>query len=157
MKAASRILIASALAGALAACGGSKDEASTGDTAAPVAAPQPASAPEAATSPAAASPAVAANASPPAFAICKSCHSVEKGKHMIGPSLFAIVGTKAGEVPGYPFSAAMKASGLTWDDATLDAFLTSPMKLVPGTRMTYAGQSDPAKRKEIIEYLKTLK
>lgn len=76
---------------------------------------------------------------------------------MIGPSLFAIVGTKAGEVPGYPFSAAMKASGLTWDDATLDAFLTSPMKLVPGTRMTYAGQGDPAKRKEIIEYLKTLK
>lgn len=152
MKAASRILIASALAGALAACGGSKDEASTGDTAAPVAAPEQASAPEAATS-----PAVAANASPPAFAICKSCHSVEKDKHMIGPSLFAIVGTKAGEVQGYPFSAAMKASGLTWDDATLDAFLTSPMKVVPGTRMTYAGQSDPAKRKEIIEYLKTLK
>lgn len=152
MKAASRILIASALAGALAACGGSKDEASTDDTAAPAAVAEPGSAPEAA-----ASPAVAANASPPAFAICKSCHSVEKDKHMIGPSLFAIVGTKAGEVQGYPFSAAMKASGLTWDDATLDAFLTSPMKVVPGTRMTYAGQSGPAKRKEIIEYLKTLK
>ena len=44
-----------------------------------------------------------------------------------------------------------------WDDATLDSVLANPMKVVPGTRMTYAGQSDPAKRKEIIEYIKTLK
>ena len=68
-----------------------------------------------------------------------------------------IVGTKAGDVPGYDFSPALKASGLTWDEATLDKWLENPMKLVPGTRMTYAGQSDPAKRKDLIAYLKTLK
>jgi len=109
------------------------------------------------TAPASVAAAVEANAAPSAFAICKSCHSVEQGKTVIGPSLFAIVGTKAGGVAGYSSSPAMKASGLTWDDATLDAYLAGPMKTVPGTRMTYAGQADPAKRAEIIAYLKTLK
>lgn len=138
-----RIVFVSGLALALAACGGAKQ-------------PEPAAA-DNAEAPAAATTTTAANAAPSAFAICKSCHSVEKGKSMIGPSLFGIVGTKAGDVPGYSFSAAMKASGLTWDDATLDKFLASPMKTVPGTRMTYAGQPDAAKRAEIIAYLKTLK
>lgn len=96
------------------------------------------------------------NAAPSAFAICKSCHAVEKGKTVVGPSLYAIVGAKAGAAEGYSSSPAIRASGLVWDDATLDAFLTSPMKKVPGTRMTYAGQSNPAKRAEIIAYLKTL-
>ena len=51
----------------------------------------------------------------------------------------------------------MKNAGLTWDDATLDEYLTAPMKKVPGTKMTFAGLSDPAARKEVIAYLKTLK
>lgn len=147
-----RFLTASLLVAALSACGGGGSDSSSEQAQAP-AVSENAAPVEQAVPPATET----ADASPAAFAICKSCHSVEKGKHMIGPSLFAIVGTKAGEIPDYPFSAAMKASGLTWDEATLDAFLTSPMKVVPGTRMTYAGQSDPAKRKEIIEYLKTLK
>ena len=151
MKAAPRFLIASILAVSVAACGGSeKEQAPTGDAAAPAAQTAPETAAEAPAS-------SAADAAPAAFAICKSCHAVEKDKHMIGPSLFGVFGTKAGDVAGYSFSAAMKASGLTWDEATLDSFLANPMKVVPGTRMTYAGQSDPAKRKEIIEYLKTLK
>lgn len=138
-----RVVAVSALALGLAACGGAKKEHT-----------QPV---DDAAAPAAPAPAAAADAAPAAFAICKSCHSVEKGKQGIGPSLAGIYGTKAGEVPGFNFSPAMKASGLTWDDATLDKFLTSPMKTVPGTRMTYAGQSDPAKRAELIAYLKTLK
>lgn len=100
---------------------------------------------------------VAADAAPPAFGICKSCHAVEKGKTLIGPSLYGIVGTKAGDVAGYPFSPALKGSGLVWDEVTLDKWLENPMKLVPGTRMSYAGQADPEKRKAIIAYLKTLK
>ena len=143
-----RVLAVSALALGLVACGGTKkEETPAADNAVPTSG----------TAGAPASSTAAADAAPAAFAICKSCHSVEKGKQMIGPSLAGIYGTKAGEVPGYTFSAAMKASGLTWDDATLDKFLTSPMKTVPGTRMTYAGQSDPAKRAELIAYLKTLK
>jgi len=98
-----------------------------------------------------------AGAKPAVFMQCATCHATEKGKHGVGPSLAGIYGTKAGDVAGYDFSEPMKASGLTWDDKTLDAYLTNPMKMVPGTRMTYAGMPDPAKRKEVIDYIKTLK
>ncbi len=127
---------------ALAGCGGSKQEDA------------------AATDSAGAAPAAAVAASdakPAAYAQCAACHSVEPGKHGIGPSLHGVYGTKAGDIPGYAFSDKLKASGLTWDDATLDKWLAGPMKLVPGTKMTYAGMSDPAKRAEIIAFLKTLK
>lgn len=137
---------AAGLALALSACGGAKQEETPAGGNAPADTPAPA-----------ATPTTAADGAPPAFGICKSCHSVEKGKNMIGPSLAGIVGTKAGDVAGFSFSPALKGSGLTWDDATLDKWLENPMKLVPGTRMTYSGQPDPAKRKAIIEYLKTLK
>ena len=52
---------------------------------------------------------------------------------------------------------AMKNANLTWDDKTLDTYLSNPMKVVPGTKMTYAGLADPEQRKAIIAYLKTLK
>ncbi|MDE2620699.1 MAG: c-type cytochrome [Sphingomonadales bacterium] len=96
-------------------------------------------------------------AAPAAFVQCKSCHAVEPGKHGIGPSLAGVYGTKAGDIAGYTFSPALKASGLTWDDATLDKWLAGPMKLVPGTKMTFAGLSDPAQRQAVIDYMKTLK
>lgn len=99
----------------------------------------------------------AADGAPASFAQCKTCHSVVKDQHGLGPSLFGVYGTKAGEIPGFAFSTAMKESGLTWDDATLDEFLTAPMRKVPGTRMSFAGQADPSKRAEIIAYMKTLK
>jgi len=116
---------------------------------------QTAAAPSAASSGTAAL--AAAPAAPAAFAQCASCHSAVPGKHGIGPSLAGIYGTKAGEIAGYEFSPALKTSGLTWDDATLDKWLAGPMKMVPGTRMTYAGMTDPAKRAELIAWLKTLK
>ena len=106
---------------------------------------------------AAAAPAPAADGKPAAFAQCMACHSTEKGKNGIGPSLAGVYGTKSGEVAGYAFSEAMMKASLTWDDATLDKWIESPMKLVPGTRMTFAGMSDPAQRAAIIAYLKTLK
>lgn len=132
-----------ALALTLAGCGSAKQDdaapAASGGGAAPAAA------------------VAAADARPAAYAQCTACHSVEPGKHGIGPSLHGVYGTKAGEIPGYAFSEKLKASGLVWDDATLDKWLAGPMKMVPGTRMSYAGMSDPAKRAEIIAYMKTLK
>lgn len=110
-----------------------------------------------AAAPATAAPASTADAAPAAFGICKSCHAIAPGKTLIGPSLAGVYGTGAGAVAGYAFSPALARSGLTWDDATLDKWLENPMKLVPGTAMTYAGQPDAAKRKAIIAYLKTLK
>ena len=145
-------VVAAALVATLAGCGSPGEDSAApagSDSAAPADAPADAPAPAAA--------ATTADARPASFAQCVACHSVEPGKHGIGPSLAGVYGTKAGEIPGYAFSAPLKASGLTWDDATLDHWLAGPMKLVPGTRMTYAGLSDPAKRQELIAYLKTLK
>lgn len=143
-KQAGTAALAAVLAGALAACGGSPQDqgAATGSV-------------ESAAAPAA--QVAAADGKPAAYAQCAACHSVEPGKHGIGPSLHGVYGTKAGEIPGFAFSEKLKASGLTWDDATLDQWLAGPMKMVPGTKMSYAGMSDPAKRAEIIAYMKTLK
>ncbi|MEO6152031.1 MAG: c-type cytochrome [Croceibacterium sp.] len=99
---------------------------------------------------------VAMATKPAEFAQCSACHSTEPGKNGIGPSLAGIYGDKAATVPGYDFSDAMKSSGLTWNQATLDRYLTDPKGVVPGTKMTFAGVKDAAKRKAIIDYLKSL-
>jgi len=128
---------------ALAGCGGSKDQnAPTGEAVSPAA--------ETST------PAVT-ETKPVAFVPCMSCHAVTPGQNGIGPSLAGVFGRKAASAPGFEYSDAMKGSGKTWDEASLDAYLANPMGVVPGTRMTYMGQADPAKRKAVIDYLKTLK
>ena len=100
----------------------------------------------------------AAAASPPqAFNQCSACHSTEAGKTIIGPSLAGVYGRKAGTLPGFQYSQAMKDSGLTWNAATLDRYLTDPKNVVPGTLMGFAGLKDTAQRKAVIDYLKTLK
>lgn len=75
---------------------------------------------------------------------------------MGGPSLVAVLGRKAGSATAFPYSTAMKAFGRKWDAPTLDAFLTSPGKVIPRSNMAFAGQSDAAKRADIIAYLATL-
>ncbi len=91
-----------------------------------------------------------------AFGACRACHSAEKDKAGMGPSLYGVVGRKAGSVPGFSYSKAMTTSGITWDDAALDAFIAAPQARVPGTRMPYGGLKDAAKRQAIMAYLKTL-
>ena len=153
---AGRSAIVLALAAGLAACGSPAEQpASESSSAVPAATVAPAS--DAAPASAAATPAMAAaGAKPASFAQCAACHAVEPGKNGVGPSLAGVFGKKAGQVAGYAYSDANKNSGLTWDEATLDEYLTAPMKKVPGTKMTFAGLADPAKRAEMIAYLKTL-
>ena len=140
------VAAATALALALSACGSPpEDKAAEGSAASTTAEASPAAT------------VADAGSQPAAFAQCAACHAVEPGKHGIGPSLAGVYGTKSGELAGYAFSDAMKNANLTWDDKTLDTYLTNPMKVVPGTKMTYAGLADAEQRKAIIAYLKTLK
>jgi cytochrome c len=88
---------------------------------------------------------------------CSACHTTEPGKNKIGPSLAGVVGRKAGSEPGFQYSEANKKSGLTWDEATLDKYLTNPKEVVPGTKMAFAGVKKEDERKAIIDYLKTTK
>ena len=109
-----------------------------------------------------ATPALAAGdaaAGEKAFAPCKACHAVVADKNLVGPSLFGVAGRKAGTLASAAskYSPQLVASGLTWDDATLDKWLTSPKELVAGTKMTFPGLPDAQKRQDIIAYLKTLK
>ncbi len=95
-----------------------------------------------------------ADVRPAAWAQCAACHAVAKdAPHGLGPNLWGVAGTKAGELQGYEFSPAMKASGLVWDEATLDKYLENPRALVPGTKMSFAGIADATKRKELVTWL----
>jgi cytochrome c len=86
------------------------------------------------------------------YARCQGCHSIDRNR--IGPLHRGLFGRKAGSVEGFNYSKAMKESGITWDEATLDDFLAHPRQTVPGTRMTYAGIADPQERADLIAYLK---
>ena len=88
------------------------------------------------------------------FVKCQVCHSLDAGVNKIGPSLHGVVGRKAGTAPDYNYGTAMKDSGLTWDEATLNAYLTNPRKLVPGTRMIFVGLPKEQDRLDVIAYLK---
>lgn len=90
--------------------------------------------------------------------MCNVCHSTQKtGGPNEGPNMLGLVGRPAGSQPDFgKYSAALKASGLTWSVETLDTFLTSPMKMVPGTFMPMLIPDD-TKRREVIAYLATLK
>lgn len=88
------------------------------------------------------------------FARCAACHDLNTGVVRMGPSLKGVVGRKAGGTANYSYSAAMKGKDVVWNDQTLDALLTAPMKYVPGTRMAFPGLSNPQDRANLIAYLK---
>ena len=89
---------------------------------------------------------------------CGVCHSLIPGKRSVGPSLIGVVGTKAGtHDPGFAYSDEMKNSGKTWDQPTLDAFLTNPRAYIPGIKMLFAGLPEQSDRANLIAFLATLK
>lgn len=85
------------------------------------------------------------------YSRCQGCHSVEYNR--TGPRHCGVVGRRAGSVPGFGYSPAMKRSKLVWNEKTLNRFLADPPKTVPGTTMTYAGVDDPKERADLIAYL----
>jgi cytochrome c len=85
------------------------------------------------------------------YQACQACHSIDEND--IGPSHRGVVGRRAGGVPNYAYSPALKNSGITWNEALLDRWLTNPSALVPGTKMFFQ-LGDAQSRADIIAFLK---
>lgn len=88
---------------------------------------------------------------------CRTCHSWKEGDNRLGPSLHGVVGRKSGSIQGYNnYSQSMKQANITWDEATLDKFITNPDSVVQNNNMKpFSGISDADTRKKIIEFLKS--
>jgi cytochrome c len=85
------------------------------------------------------------------YARCLACHAL--GYDRTGPRHCGLLGRRAGSVPGFAYSDAMRRANLTWDRNTLDRFLADPLRVVPGTTMGYAGVKEQQARADLIAYL----
>jgi cytochrome c len=85
------------------------------------------------------------------YARCAACHALAHDR--VGPRHCGLLGRRAGSVPGYDYSAAMRRSKMLWTAAALNRFLADPPGTVPGTTMTYAGVDDATDRADLIAYL----
>ena len=89
---------------------------------------------------------------------CAACHALETGKESVGPDLHGVFGRKAGEAADFRYSPALKRSGITWDEHTIETFIADPQAVIPGNRMPFAGIPDTSARADLIAYLvKTFK
>jgi cytochrome c len=86
------------------------------------------------------------------YARCMACHAL--AQNGVGPKHCGLFGRRAGSVPGFDYSPAMRRSKVVWSEATLDRFLKNPQKLIPGNAMPFAGVPDPKERADLIAWLK---
>jgi cytochrome c len=88
---------------------------------------------------------------------CQACHNFQEGAGpKVGPDLYAVVGRPVASVPGFSYSAALKALGGAWTFDALNKWLTKPSADAPGTAMTFAGLSNAKQRADVIAYLDSL-
>ena len=86
---------------------------------------------------------------------CAGCRGLQGGVGSVSPERRGLFGRRAGSLPGYPYSAAMRDSGIVWSAKTLDRFIADPRRVVPGTSMAFPGIPDPQIRARLIAYLAT--
>jgi cytochrome c len=88
---------------------------------------------------------------------CRTCHSTREGDNRLGPHMRGIIGRKAGSLPNYSYSSAMKGANFVWDEKNLERFIANPDETVPGNNMKpYGGLASAESRVELIAFLKTL-
>lgn len=88
------------------------------------------------------------------FDQCRACHSLSPSQNGRGPTLYHLFGRRAGSVPGYVYSPAMKNSVIVWTAGTLDRYLRNPRGFVPGSKMTSPDIKDPRDRKNLLAFLR---
>jgi cytochrome c len=86
-------------------------------------------------------------------AVCHTTNLTDPARQ--GPSLFGIVGRRAGTAEGFHYSAGFANVDFVWDDGRLDTWITNPQEMIPGAVMAYR-QAKPEIRAAIIAYLKEL-
>jgi cytochrome c len=92
------------------------------------------------------------------FKRCAVCHTNDKGGgDGLGPNLFGIVGRKAASRPGFAYSAPLQKSGIVWNEALLTKWAAGPARVVPGTKMMFAGITSKKQQADVAAYLATLK
>lgn len=85
---------------------------------------------------------------------CRACHGIEPGgRDMIGPNLHGVFGARAGSKSGFQYSPALTAADFLWTPRAMDAWITNPSAFLPGNRMSYAGMSRPADRRDLIAWM----
>jgi cytochrome c len=88
------------------------------------------------------------------FEPCAHCHQIGPGaRTAMGPQLEGVIGRRAGALQAYPFSQALRESGIIWTPDLLDRFIAAPQTVVPGTRMMFAGIEDPARRAALVAFI----
>jgi nitrite reductase (NO-forming) len=87
------------------------------------------------------------------FLRCQSCHSLTPGRNGFGPSLAGLIGRRAGSIPKFNYSDAMRQSQIVWSAENLERYLADPQAAVPGNRMSFPGVSSPTDRANLIEFL----
>jgi cytochrome c len=87
---------------------------------------------------------------------CRTCHTVREGDNRLGPSLYGVIGRKAGSLPNYNYSESMKKADIVWDKNNLGRFITNPDAAVPGNSMKpYGGIASAEERAKIIAFLES--
>ena len=88
------------------------------------------------------------------FKKCTACHSIAQGGgNKIGPTLWGVLGRKAGSISDYKYSKAMAANGKTWSFDEMNNFLIKPKDWIKGTKMSFAGLKNAKDRAAVILYM----
>jgi len=88
------------------------------------------------------------------FRRCASCHTINQGgADGIGPNLYGVVGAAHGHRAGYAYSDAISGIAGPWTFDALNEWLRRPSAYAPGTKMSFAGLSDPLDRAALILYM----
>jgi cytochrome c len=95
---------------------------------------------------------------PELFAKCAACHTLTAdGGNRAGPTLRGVLGRRAGSVPGYPYSRALRQSGIVWTEETVARlFELGPDRFVPGSKMPLQQMPSPQDRADLIAYLERM-